>query len=657
MLEYCTIALKKLDLIAGIVILILGLISIRLYFFSETIYLFMIGLSVVLASLVYLIKYKSFILGGIISDRIDVRNLGNNFNFLLCDILFFFFFSASLLLLHNSDDGRPLLYFILISICAGLIALSINYTQSKLIQIYHILKILLLSLNIKCSIFYLYAGFSMPDVWRHVVMMNTFLQTVNLTALWNKEQCFPIMHISTAVTKILTNSDIKFAFGILMVIFIISSVCVYLFARKYFGEKVGLLALLIVNITDYHTLWGSSPQTTTFGLILFYFLIYILLNTIENRNNKKWFALSLVFIVELILSHIVSSFIFLISLVGLLFGSLIYRMLYDIKENVYFVTIFIFTSISLFFYWFMALFRSNPVFDTLVYNLFSAIASSAAFLNRPESIDEYVMSLPPFIERAADILGLSILIFLSVLGALFLLSPTQQNKLHFSIISCVTLIFGITFGFPLFGLRNIIPDRWFVFGYFFVSILAALSILMLINIFRHGFTIKLIIMGIIVALSFSMIASTVSNTDSPIWLSESTISNTYSLSEMVAASTITKYCDNTYSDPRYNAYVLKMYFTSLRDESHYDYVLDLNSSIFNDCQDNNLYVWRKYTLDRAVTVNRELIGDYSSLHFKLRTKNYIFGFKFLNKLEICCNKIYNNGDVAAFGYAKSGMTY
>ena len=64
----------------------------------------------------------------------------------------------------------------------------------------------------------------------------------------------------------------------------------------------------------------------------------------------------------------------------------------------------------------------------------------------------------------------------------------------------------------------------------------------------------------IFVLSFTMASSTVSNTDSPQWLKESTVSNTtYTIPEVRGAGTLTSHFNNISSDGEYSFYVLEMY--------------------------------------------------------------------------------------------------
>ena len=146
-------------------------------------------------------------------------------------------------------------------------------------------------------------------------MNEVLAQVGNIGVLFDKEEFFPIMHINVAISQIVPGLPVKDAsmFSIILPL-VISSICVYLVGRELFDEKIGLLGMLIVNISDYHNWWGVAPQTTSYGVIIFssQYLLYKLTN-LENKinlsNKIKWLAILLTLMFTMIMAHAVSSFI------------------------------------------------------------------------------------------------------------------------------------------------------------------------------------------------------------------------------------------------------------------------------------------------------------------------------------------------------------
>jgi len=628
MKQFLTPLYDNLDTITSILGLMLGIVIASLYLTCSTIHLLTLGTALSLASLGYLIirtKKEST------SPYKDSKILKT-----LSEAAFFILFSLSLLLLHTSE-GRPLFYFVLISLCAGLVAVSIQNVRTKWDSYLQIAKILMVSLNLRYSVFYQFEG-SGVDYWGHLKWNDLLSQTGNIEVLAGKESFFPIMHIQVAINQIITDSPIKDASNFAVIIpLVISSVCVYLVARRYYGEKVGLLAILIVNITDFHILWGIQPQTTSFGLCLFYFILFVLFGTDFHKEKHRWSILLIILIPSIILTHAVSSFILFTTLFGLLAGTLIYKLLFNRDEPIFLIPIVILYGIAFLQHSFIALYSkegSRSFFDQIFLQLNYQTSENAEFLNRPEAVIEYVHELPPLIERIANTMGLTILIFLSIIGCLFWLSVHYRNRSSFSMITCIILLLGITFGFPLFGIRNIIPSRWFAYLYFFLSIMAAFAVVNISNRFHKPAFSKVFTIIMIFSLTIFMTSCTISNQDSPLWLSESTISTTYTIQEVKGAETLSEYSENIFSDSRYGSSIIGLCcgigYSSSESEKE---ILGAKDKIF---------VWRNYMKNRPVRAYIDLDGYYKKI-----IDNRILGKDMLDRLEYH-DKIYQNDDITGY---------
>jgi hypothetical protein len=620
---------ENLDTIAGIAGIVFGIAITSLYLISATIHLLMLGPALTLASLLYLvIKNREAVLSESVTKPAKI----------LLEIIFFILFAASLLTLHVSE-GRPLVYFVLIALSAGFLALSIVFLNGKGDAVMQIIKILMVSFNLKYSLFLGYYGVG-SDYWRHLAGNNNLSQYGFIEILSGKAPFYPLMHIQVAITDIVTNTPIKDATNFAIIIpLVISSICVFLVARNIINAKVGLLAMLIVNITDFHTYWGAAPQTTTYGICLYYFLIFFIFRgATTNLNKKTWLALTLFFIPVLILAHAVSSFIALISILGLITGSCVYRICYDNRAVILPpILVLLIYGVVLLQHWFVALYnqmRDESFFEVITSTLITYITEHADFLNRPEAVSGYVAMLPPLVERMADTAGLALLMFLSAIGCLFWLSKKYRSTFTSPMIVCTIVLLFITFGFPLFGIRNIMPSRWFAFMYFFLSIMAAFALLTILpKTSKKGLGLMMCFV-VLSSLTFFMTTSTIANEDSPFWLQETTISTAYTTQEGIGAETLSNIAKKLLIDSRYLAVIDSIPHTA-------EYIAFSSEQQMSNTPDS-VFLWRQYMVDRPIRKYIDLEGYYKKVEHP-----EILGTEFLNRLD-SFDKMYDNHGIQGY---------
>lgn len=202
------------------------------------------------------------------------------------------------------------------------------------------------------------------------------------------------------------------------------------------------------------------------------------------------------------------------------------------------------------------------------------------------------------------------------------------------------ILFGITFAFPLFGIRNIIPSRWFAFEYFFVSVFAAFAIIQLSHLTNKIVLKKVFVLFVFCMMAFFMPASTISNSDSPLWLEDSTISTTYTPAEIRGAETINHYSDNLFSDARFGADVLGVYLSEdsiRRDKTKY---FLYKKQIFN--RRGDILLWRNYMLNRPISLSKT-VKEYNRTIIEAN----VLGANTLKILD-SKNKVYDNKNIIGY---------
>ncbi len=599
-----------------------------LYLKSATVQLLSLGGALFSGCLVYLILFH---INSIENDKVNFFKRRSSF--LSLEIIFLILLSMSLMAFYSSEK-RTIFYFVLISLCSGILALLCIGAKREFNVIIQIVNIILLSLNIKLTKFYFFGGNGI-DYWTHLEMNEMLSHLGNIEILIGKERYFPIMHINVAIAQIVPGLTGKDA-SMLAIIFplVISSICVYFVGRELFSESTGLLGMLIVNISDYNNAWSFAPQTTSYGIIIFFFLIFVLFKLKYHDNKISFLIITFVFMSTMIMAHALSSFVLLITLIGLIIGSSIYIAVLSEKRKSFSPILLIIYVIGFIQYWFIAEYSNDgtSIFEQVSASLLKHITEYSGFLNRPEAFLDYEVLLPPLYIRLVDNLGLALLIFLAVIGSLYWLSSDFRSEETFSILFCTILLLGITFIFPLFGMRNIIPYRWFVFEYFFLGIMAAFAIMHIAKRVRKNKQISIIFVSL-TCLSFFMITNTLNNEDNPLWLKDSTISVTYKLQEIKGAETITRYSDKVISDLLYWMSILGVHCGI---QSNPLFSSDLSNRA------DDIFIWRKYMEDRPILMYKRIEGY--SLPAQI---NVILGSKFKRELEKM-HKIYENEEIVGY---------
>ncbi len=617
--------LNKVDCLLAALGVVFGIVIISLYAVSPTIHIFSIGMALTLSCYLYLV------LTHVQFPIYPQQNLSRKWKTVL-DISFLLLFSLSLIILHYSEY-RPFSYFFIYSLCVGSVAVSIFFSTHKLDYLTQYSKIILLSFNIDYSIFNLAGFIPGVDPWKQAKTNYLLSQTGNIGVLFDKEMYFPVMHIQTAIMNIISNVSLKDASNFAIIIpFVLASSFVYLTSKHFFGERIGLFTMLLVSISDFNIYWGSAPQTTSYGIILYYLLVYIIIKAYFPKPNPKFVSLSIFLIFILTITQAVSSFIFVTTILSLFFGSVFYSLMYEKNTISMFRNISLVSVIALLQWWFIVVSSKGKesLFNVVVSTFYNHVTGPVD-LYRPETISTISAMLPPFLERFANTFGLFLFLFFGIIGSLFCLSSKYRSKTNFMFVFSLTILLGITFCFPFFGLRDILPTRWFSFEYFFLSILASFSIFKLAAYFKSGRSRLIFISIVFIVFSFFMSASTVSNLDSPLWLKNNTVSTTFTLEEVSGAKTLSKLGTNFIADPSFGNLVVNLY------SKQYPTIFSKGM-----CFDHgNIFLWRSFLEKRPIEYTIPLVGHESI------PSHLVLGQIFHSRLSQY-DKIYDNKDLSAY---------
>lgn len=580
---------------------LLGALILCLGFIYSNAFMVAMGLILIIVCLVYLV-FKQKLLAPM-SDPQASRSL-----ILIINITFWLSLAGSTYSLSTETLNRPLIYFILISIAASMIALQILYSRQKGTTYLILFEILLISLSVRASGFFVFPTLPGSDPWSHVNYIKDFVNLGRIASTVGSVHYldYPMMHLNVAVMKLTTGVDYKAAMflgaGLPLML---STVFVFLIGRTLVNIRIGLLAMLLINLADWHITWSIQIIAMSFGIGLYTMILYLFLRDKGNIKVSSVFLVIVAFFV-LILTHTVTAFITLCFILSFLIGRYAYRFLYiergaSERSMVTFGLMAMF-GIGMLTYWMYSAYRVGATFfDVIVRTLYGSLTAEAAFMGATPVAGGLRLNL--------NILGFLILVLFGILGCLLWLTQREESRTKVSLIATLVVLFAAVFSFSLFGIRNILPGRWHVFIYIVLTIAAASAMLTVISRIGYHKLRGIALVCIVFGISFFMITNNNSNMDSPVYASEFNSRMVYTNSEMAVGEwVIEAYDGKVITDMQYGGRVLGTYMD--RDDVYYD-MLD------EEQLNNGMVIWRDVMAERPVRVLSEYVVLGEAYELKL----------------------------------------
>lgn len=509
---------------------------------------------------------------------------------------------------HGAVNARPMGFFLLVAAgCAVLAAAgrkALTWRETALF----LCGAIALSLVLRGSVFYLTPGFPGSDAWAHDRLTQAILTSTGIPRHWDNPYYlhYPAMHLTAACTTLITGLSTKGTlFAGAGVPLTLSALLVFVLARRLGGTGTALLTALFVLFASYHLQWGTQIIPTSMGLSLYTLTLAL---TLKNPGGAVVSTvLSLLTIMALVLCHTVSSFILWTTLVGLAAWPAIARALREAPTTSAETTRQVGINLLILTLAMVTHWGVNPYTPAgesflarMLLNLQDSVSTDAGFLNRAVT-DTGLLQ-----EELAGTAGFGLFYFLLVLGALVWLRRRPVANDRRAVIAAVALLSAISFLFPVFGMRNILPHRWFAFTWVLGAPLAAAGLVTICTSRRCRFLDHLmsgLIMGLLV---FTMITAPPSNTDSPIGTGRITQRLTYLQSELSGATWLTLYTAGpVLSDLQFGGRVLG---------THHDRpVVALESNETSGLQ-APYYLWRCTTLEHPVQMHDGTQAILSATH-------------------------------------------
>lgn len=521
---------KELDKIFSILLIVLSVIL-------------LLFVSIIIKKPIYILLGFFMLFTGIIWLYIRKKEIvefnSSNKNYLILNIIFFITLLISIIILYLRPDEyiRPLSYFVLTAVMAGVIALEIFFSPEGKYNTFILLQIIIIGLSLSLSQLFLFPTLIGVDPWWHQMFTSMIISSNHIPTGDYPYSKIPIFHLLITTTSIITGLNYKLASitSISIPLILISVLFTYIIGKNLINDKIGLLASLVLVISNYFINGGIWAIPTTLGGIFTITIVYLLLNLRERKSIiTPIIAVILMFV--LILTHTIVSTIMVVILFSGWLSLVVYNYLYEKPKNYFSFTIVLFFTSAMLVWWSYASGTLTKIVDLIQWGL----KVDPSLSNTPIVAITYISNIS-LNQQIFLNLGTFILFSLSILGLFFLISKKYSNDKNFlfGFISVSPLL--IAFTSILMG-YSVIEGRWLFIAEILLSLPISLAIIIILNQFSNKKSKVGILFGIIFILSFFMIMnSNISNIDNHQFYPDGGVRFALTMSEVQSFETMSSF--------------------------------------------------------------------------------------------------------------------
>jgi len=428
----------------------------------------------------------------------------------ICAICFFGLYTLSVLQVHLRPElyERPLLYFILTALMAGIIACEIITSGRRHVGLI-LIQIVLLGVSIAWSQLLIFPSLLGVDPWYHSAFTNQIIGKGFIPEGYSYTK-LPLFHLMIAATSLVAGLPYKFAAmaSVSLGQIICNVVFVFLIANYLFkNHQVGLLAALMVIIANHHINMSYWSIPNAFAAVFIPIALYLLFFRFRDRSRSSSTVLCMIVLATTILAHTVAAMCMAV-LLFVTWGALaVYRAYHPRADNHVSLTGPIGFMVAMFAWWTYAAGSSIRALATLIDWGFSI----DAFTSTPQEFRDNAAVIP-LGEQLFNNIGMFLFFTFAFIGIFYMISRRgSSSSFAMAWVGMAPLAIGF---FSLISGHSVIEHRWWYFAQIFLSIPLAVAIY-IVGTWKSKLPLHLysFIFGLVVALSILMIMSPPANID------------------------------------------------------------------------------------------------------------------------------------------------
>lgn len=595
-------SLKGIDGIFAVLGFLFGLFMTLMNLVYTSNALFLLSPVIAISCLLYL-RYRNEFKEGPHSSLLEISHRNST----ILSIVWWSLICAALITYYLSEIyTRHPLFFILIS--GAVAVLGVQIITSRGLNASNILifivKILLLSLILRYSAYFVSPYPIGSDPWEHREYIRYFLELGQVAVPPDFSVYYvnyPIAHLHAACTSLLASISPHDAMFLLGVILTLSTIATFLIVRMLTGNvQLALVSMLLLNFIDVHIQWSIQVLAMSFAIAIYAFIIFFALKIyLKPKDRIKYLPFMLVFLGIIVWTHTISAFITLVSLFALVVGYIVYEILYN--RNILsfqsqtarlLILPLIFLAVIIVYHW---MDPAYPFFDKTLGGLLRSLSMEAKFLGATT-----LSNVHGRWEELLQPAGFCLYTFFGIIGTLYCLSHKEQAKKYGPLVFLALVLFFVRYAFPIFGMRNIIPDRWPAFAFVCFALFVGVGIFCVLSLMKtkratFSFVIVFFFIG-----SLFMITDASTNHDSPLFGEEVFPKLIWTESEMRMYTQINATYEGVISADEHTHQ--RPFKTYLNSQQSISYRILPNGSIDTELLSDSLVIWRRDSLSRPMVV-------------------------------------------------------